>query len=127
MTAAWVRLPGLVDPHVPFDEPAYLLIVSEDGLNRVRGRLETLTDRCTIFADASLELPDTGAVVRRVPFARTAKPISRLSVIPLALGTVLEETGIYPVEAFATAIETFQKAKIAEVNLRAVEAGRALV
>jgi Pyruvate/2-oxoacid:ferredoxin oxidoreductase gamma subunit len=108
------------------DEPAFMIVVSEDGLRRVRRRLETLTDRCTVYAEASLEMPETRAAVKRFPFVSAAKPIGKLSVVTLALATLLQDTGVYPVEAFAMAIKTFQKAKIAEVNLRAVKAGREL-
>ena len=61
-----------------------------------------------------------------MPWAETAKKISKLSVAIVALATVLEDTGLFPVEAFASAISKFQKAKIAEINVKAAEAGAAL-
>ena len=36
---------------------------------------------------------------------------------------MLKGSGIYPVEAFARAISTFQKSKIAEMNTKALSAG----
>ena len=44
----------------------------------------------------------------------------------VALAVLLEDSGIFPVEAFATAIESFQRAKIAEANMRAASAGASL-
>jgi len=59
----------------------------------------------------------------RLPFVKTAKGVSRLSIAVVALAALLEKTGLYPVDAFTRAIQTFQKEKIAEISLRAAAAG----
>jgi len=112
--------------YTAIESPDYFLVISEDGLKRARPRIEGLPETCTLYADESLELPETKAKVVRLPWAETAKKIDRLSVAVVALATVLQDTGLFPVEAFASAISKFQKAKIAEINVKAAEAGAKL-
>jgi len=108
------------------ESPDCLVIFSEDGLRKVRGVLSALPESSTVYADEALELPGTRAKVLRFPFARTSKNIDRLSIGVIALATMLEDTGMYPLEAFSKAIRTFQKPAIAEVNVKAAEAGAEL-
>jgi len=98
------------------DSPDYVILVSEDGLSRVRNRVEDLPASSTVLAEASLELPPTRAKVIRLPFIETAKKVGRLSIAVVALAALLENSGLFPVEALVTAIRTFQKAKIAGIN-----------
>ncbi|MCK4340479.1 MAG: 2-oxoacid:acceptor oxidoreductase family protein [Phycisphaerae bacterium] len=112
--------------YTAIDSPDYFLVVSEDGLKRARARIEQLPETCTLYAEESLELPETKAQVVKLPLNETAKKISKLSVAVVGLATLLVDTGLFPTEAFATAISKFQKAKIAEINLKALEAGAAL-
>jgi 2-oxoglutarate ferredoxin oxidoreductase subunit beta len=112
--------------YTAIDSPDYFLVISEDGLKRARARIAALPETCTLYADETLELPETKAKVVRLPWAETAKKIDRLSVAVVALATVLQDTGLFPVEAFASAISKFQKAKIAEINVKAAEAGAKL-
>jgi Pyruvate/2-oxoacid:ferredoxin oxidoreductase gamma subunit len=74
-----------------------------------------------------LEIPETRAKVLRFPFIRASVEISRLSIGTVALGTLLRDTGMFPLEAFTAAIRAFQKPKIAEINVKAAEAGANLV
>ncbi len=113
--------------YTAIDSPDYFLVISEDGLKRARARIEKLPETCTLYAEESLDLPETKARVIRLPWAETAKKISKLSVAVIALATMLQDTGLFSQEAFATAISQFQKAKIAETNLKALEAGAELV
>jgi Pyruvate/2-oxoacid:ferredoxin oxidoreductase gamma subunit len=109
--------------YTAIDEPDYFIVISEDGLKRAWTRIEKLPDTCTIYAEESLELPETKAKIVRLPLIETAKKISKLSIAVVALAAVLAETELFPVEAFETAISTFQKAKIAEINVKAAAAG----
>ena len=111
---------------VLFMKPDYFLVISEDGLKRARARIAALPETCTLYADESLELPETKAKVVRLPWAETAKKIDRLSVAVIALATVLQDAGLFPVEAFKGAISKFQRAKIAEINVKAADAGAGL-
>jgi Pyruvate/2-oxoacid:ferredoxin oxidoreductase gamma subunit len=106
--------------------PDFFVVLSADGLKRTRARIAKLPETCTLYAEESLELPETRARVRRVPFATVGREVSRLSVATAALATVLVDGGLFSLEAFAKAITTFQKAAIAEINLKAVAAGAAL-
>ena len=104
----------------------YFIVLSEDGLRRTRARIEKLPASCTLYVDESLELPATQAQVRRCPFAKVGRQVNKLSVATAALAALLADSGIFPKDAFAHAIWTFQKPAIAEINLKAVEAGAAL-
>ena len=74
-----------------------------------------------------MELPATKAEVRRLPFAKLGKKVGKLSLATAALAALLEDSGLFPSPALATAIESFQSGKVAEINLKAVEAGVELV
>jgi pyruvate/2-oxoacid:ferredoxin oxidoreductase beta subunit len=112
--------------YTAIDAPDYFIVISEDGLKRARARIEKLPENCTIYAEESLELPETKAKIVRLPLIETAKKVGRLSIAVVALGAVLAETDWFPVEAFETAISTFQKEKIAEINVNALKAGAEL-
>lgn len=112
--------------YTAIDAPDYFIIISEDGLKRAWSRVEQLPETCTVYAEESLELPETKARIVRLPLDETAKKVGRLSIAVVALAAVLAETELFPVEAFGTAISTFQKTKIAEINLKALEAGAGL-
>jgi len=112
--------------YTAIDDPDYFVVLSQEGLERARGRIERLSETCTVYADEKLTLPATSANVVRLPFVETAGKVSRLSVAAVALAALLQDAVLFPVEAFATAINMFQKAKIAEINTKAVKAGAAL-
>jgi len=105
------------------DSVDYFILISEDGLRRARAKIERLPETCTLYAEESLELPETRAKVIKLPFAQAGKRIGRLAVATVALSAALRDSGLFPLEAFGTAISMFQKPKIAETNLRAIEAG----
>jgi 2-oxoglutarate ferredoxin oxidoreductase subunit beta len=109
------------------DAPDYLIVYSEDGLRKLRARIPGLPGSCRIYAEESLEIPETGAKVLRFPFVRASVEISRLSIGTVALGTLLQDTRMFPLEAFTKAIRAFQKPKIAEINVKAAEEGASLV
>jgi pyruvate/2-oxoacid:ferredoxin oxidoreductase beta subunit/Pyruvate/2-oxoacid:ferredoxin oxidoreductase gamma subunit len=106
--------------------PDYLLVISEDGLKKSRALIEQLPEATVVYADASLDLPDTKALVRRFKWIRSGGDIGKLSVATAALAAMLEDTGLYPVEAFADAIRRSQSPSIAATNLQAMEAGARL-
>ena len=113
--------------YTAIDTPDYFLVISEDGLKRARARIEKLPATCMLYADESLELPETKAQVVRLPLKETARTVGQLSIAIIALGAMLQDADLFPQEALAEAIGTFQKAKVAEVNRKALEAGAALV
>ena len=108
------------------DAPDFFLVISEEGLKRTRAQIGKLPDKCVLYAEQSLDLPETRAKVVRLPFLETAKKVDPLSVAVVALGAVLADSGLFPLEAFGAAISKFQKREIAEVNLKALAAGAGL-
>jgi Pyruvate/2-oxoacid:ferredoxin oxidoreductase gamma subunit len=108
------------------DAPDYVLIISEEGLKRIRSRIGGWPETCTIFTDEGLDLPETRAQVRRLPFGEIAKKVSKLSVAIGSLSAMIQGTGMFPVEALEKAVQTFQSPKIAESSLKAVAEGRRL-
>jgi pyruvate/2-oxoacid:ferredoxin oxidoreductase beta subunit/Pyruvate/2-oxoacid:ferredoxin oxidoreductase gamma subunit len=106
--------------------PEYMVVYSEDGLKKVRATISGLPESSVIYADETLDLPETNAKVHRFPFIRVSKSIDRLSIGTVALATMLEGERMFPMDALTTAIRTFQKPKIAEVNVHAAEAGAGL-
>ena len=123
--AEMIISPERID-YTAIDSPDYFIVLSEDGLKRAKARIERLPETCTLYVEESLELPETKATVVKVPLNATAKAISKLSISVVALGTLLQETGLFPVDAFASTISKYQKPKIAEINVKALEAGAEL-
>ena len=97
------------------------------GLKRVRAQIEKLPEACILYIDDNLDLPKTKAKVKKLPFSKIGREVNKLSVATGALATVLTDSGMFPVEAFAAAIQRGQKAKIAETNLKAVSKGAELI
>ena len=118
--------PAHID-YTAIDSPDYFVVISEDGLQKCRGRMEKLASSATLYAEESLELPATAARVVRLPLVATSKKANRLSIGVLALAAMLRDSGLFPLEALRDAITAFQRPAIAEVNLRAVEAGSAAI
>ncbi len=121
----------ILSPHVieytGIDEPAIVVVISMDGVKQAGACIRALPETSTIYAEESLELPDTNAQVRRFAFIEAAKHVGKLSLATVAIGTVLQDTGPFPLAAFTAAIQKNQKPAIAEVNLKAILAGAALV
>ena len=104
-------------------KPSSFIAISHDGVLRTKERIAKLPETCTLYAEETLDLPETKAKVCLMPFNEVGKKVGRYSVITTALAAMIEDTGIYPIEAYAAAIRRAQSPAIAEVNLRAVEAG----
>jgi Pyruvate/2-oxoacid:ferredoxin oxidoreductase gamma subunit len=108
------------------DSPDLFVLLSVEGLVRCRARIEELPAGCTLYAEETLELPTTSARVRRLPFSELARRVGKPYAAAAALAALLEDSGIFPAEAFATAIRSFRSDEIAERNLRALDAGAGL-
>jgi pyruvate/2-oxoacid:ferredoxin oxidoreductase beta subunit/Pyruvate/2-oxoacid:ferredoxin oxidoreductase gamma subunit len=109
------------------DSPDFFVLLSASGLARLRSRIEGLPPTAVVYADESLELPEMRARVRKLPTAEIGRRIGRPSMAIAALAAMLEDSGIFPTEAFGTAIESFQSGRIAGQNLKAVSAGAELM
>ena len=113
--------------YTAIDRPDHFIVISEDGLNKSLKRIAGLPESCMLYAEEALDLPETRARVVRLPLVATAKKVSRLSVATVAFAVLLADSGMFPAQAFAEAISRFQKPAIAAGNLKAVDAGVALV
>jgi 2-oxoglutarate/2-oxoacid ferredoxin oxidoreductase subunit beta len=108
------------------DTPDYFILISEDGLVRTRQKIAKLPETCILYASEEIELPETKAQVRRLPFKELEKKVGKLSLSTASIGAVLEDSGMFPVDAFKEAIKSFQSEKIAEINIKAIDAGAEL-
>jgi len=113
--------------YTAIDTVDYFVLVSEDGLKKTKSRIEKLPSTCTLYVEKSLELPHTDAEIIRLPLITTAKKVNRLAIGILALAALVKDSDIINLDAFAEAITAFQKPAIAEISLRALEAGSALI
>jgi Pyruvate/2-oxoacid:ferredoxin oxidoreductase gamma subunit len=105
------------------DVPDYVIVVSEDGVRRISRQMANYPESCVVYADASLELPATGARVRPIDLESIRRKTGPLGLATAALGAFLAETGLYPLEAVARAIETARSPKLAEAGIRALNLG----
>jgi len=112
--------------YTAIDAPDYFLVLSNEGLKKSRARIGRLSESCKLYAEDSLELPETRAQVVRLPLVQTTRKISRLSVTTVALAALLRDSGLFPTDAYAEAISTFHKPDIAEIDLKALDAGLGL-
>ena len=108
------------------ESPEYFVLVSEDGLKATRDRIKNLPASCTLLVDDSVELPETRASVFRFPFLQTAKKINRFSVGTIALTVLVKFSRMFTLDALETAISAHQPPEIAEISLKALQAGSKL-
>jgi Pyruvate/2-oxoacid:ferredoxin oxidoreductase gamma subunit len=121
-----VLSPERID-YTGIDSPDYVVLISEDGVRRIRGRMAKLPASCVVYVDDSLELPPTPARVRPLALQSIRREVGPLGVATAALGAFLQETGAYPVEALARAMKTFQRPAIAETGVKALSLGAGLI
>jgi pyruvate/2-oxoacid:ferredoxin oxidoreductase beta subunit/Pyruvate/2-oxoacid:ferredoxin oxidoreductase gamma subunit len=112
--------------YTAIDAPDYFVVLSNEGLKKSRARIARLPETCRLYAEDSLELPETRATVVKLPFVQSARKINRLSVSTVALAALLHDTGLFSTDAYADAISIFHKPDIADINLRALDAGLGL-
>jgi pyruvate/2-oxoacid:ferredoxin oxidoreductase beta subunit/Pyruvate/2-oxoacid:ferredoxin oxidoreductase gamma subunit len=113
--------------YTAIDTADYFVLISEDGLKNTKSRIKKLPSTCTLYVEKSLKLPHTEAEIIRLPLITTAKKINRLSICIVALAALVKDSGIINLNAFAEVITAFQKPAVAEISLRALEAGSALI
>jgi 2-oxoglutarate/2-oxoacid ferredoxin oxidoreductase subunit beta len=109
------------------ETPDIILIISPEGLARVRRRLASLPTETRVYADQGLGEIETPAELIRLPLADTARSVHKLAIAAVGLGAVLGRERLYPPEAFVAASERLQKAKVAATNDEGLQAGLALV
>jgi 2-oxoglutarate ferredoxin oxidoreductase subunit beta len=109
------------------DSPDYFLVFSDDGLKKTRTWISKLPATCLLMVDEELDLPVTDAQVVKLPINRAAKEMGRLSIGIIALAAMLRQSNVLPIEALRTSIQRYQQSSVAEINLKAMERGMALV
>jgi pyruvate/2-oxoacid:ferredoxin oxidoreductase beta subunit/Pyruvate/2-oxoacid:ferredoxin oxidoreductase gamma subunit len=109
--------------YTAIDAPDYLILLSEEGLAKMRARMEALPETCVVFADESLKVPPTKAWVLSLPFEKTSRKVDRLAIATVALASLVKQSGMFPLEALTAALSMFQKPAIAEKSLAAARAG----
>jgi Pyruvate/2-oxoacid:ferredoxin oxidoreductase gamma subunit len=108
------------------ETPDIVLILSPEGLGRIRRQLATLAPETRVYADPGLGPVDTPATVIRLPLVEAAKSVHRLAIAAVGIGAILRREGLYPPEAFVAAADRLQKAKVAATNADGLRAGLAL-
>ena len=124
--AELILSPRRID-YTGIEAPDYFVVLSKDGLARTTPQIKKLPASCVLYADETLDLPETKAQVKRFPFIATAKKVSKLSLGVVGLGAVLADTGMFSLEAYSAAIATTQRPAIADINVKALAAGAALI
>lgn len=109
--------------YTAIDVPDYLILLSEEGLAKMKARMEKLPVTCVVLADECLEIPPTKARVISLPFEKMSKKWDRLAIATVALASLLKESGMFPLEALTAALSMFQKPAIAEKTIAAARAG----
>ncbi len=111
------------------DNPDYMLVIAPEGLAKVKKIIQKMDENATIFVDESLVslLPETKAKIETYPFKKSANAIDRFSITILSLATFLARTNLFPVDALKKAVALTQKKAIAEINLKAIDAGVKLI
>ena len=121
-----VLSPDRID-YTGLDTPEVVIVLSADGLKRVRAKIQHLPETSTVYAEESLELPATDARVLRFAFSKIGREVGKLSVVTAALGAMLQERAMFPLGAFEAAIARAQNPKVAETNAKALGVGAALI
>jgi Pyruvate/2-oxoacid:ferredoxin oxidoreductase gamma subunit len=113
--------------YTAIESPDVVVLLSEDGLGQVAGRLQTLPPDSLILADEALSVAAPPRVnVETYPFRAEAKKHGKASVTVLALGTFLTRQPVIPFAALRAAAESHPDEAIGRANRGAAEAGAAL-
>lgn len=105
-----------------FAKPDALVIVAQEGLDKVRHYLERMGEEDVVFVTPAFAGVETGA--RKVVIDPRAAGIrvTRTNETMLVVMAALRHLNLYPFDALAEAIRRVQRAHIAEQNLRVWEA-----
>lgn len=107
--------------YTAIDTADYVIIVSEDGLKRILPKLNKLSKNSIIFANDSLELPETNAKIVPIDFNKLQTKGRFVSLAMIAIIILIEKMDLFPVKALKTTIKAFQKKDISETNCLAMD------
>jgi Pyruvate/2-oxoacid:ferredoxin oxidoreductase gamma subunit len=106
------------------ESPRALLILSDDGLAQVAGRLKAMGEGSLVLVDDKVEIEaPAGARVLRFPFRERAFKLGKSSPASIALATLVALEGIVPREALLEAASSQANPKLVEYDQRAIEVG----
>jgi Pyruvate/2-oxoacid:ferredoxin oxidoreductase gamma subunit len=113
--------------YTAIEEPDVILLLSQDGLDQVSGRLQSMAEGSLILADETfhIEVP-RGVTLETYPFRREARKSGKASITVLSLGTFLARKSVVPLQAFLDAAAAHPDSRIAKANLDAARAGVSL-
>jgi Pyruvate/2-oxoacid:ferredoxin oxidoreductase gamma subunit len=107
--------------------PDVLILLSEDGLGQVAGRLAGMEPGGLVLADEGLEVKvPEGVAFRALPFRKRARALGKASVTVLALGAFLGVRPVLPEAAYLEAAGSHDDPAIAKASRRAAESGTAM-
>ncbi len=108
------------------EDPDIVLILSEEGRDRVKRTLRRLRSEARVYVDESLGEVDTPARPVPLDLKEVAKSVHRLTIGAVGAGAILSREGLYPLEAFEAAAHRLQNAKVAKTNILGFRAGASL-
>ncbi|MGC8838103.1 MAG: hypothetical protein ACP5UM_06765, partial [Anaerolineae bacterium] len=110
--------------HPGFDRPDWAVVVTEEGLGKVRRLLQKMDASCTLYLAEGLGPVETRARVVLLDLQGGPRPLPPHEQTLAALAAALDHSGLLPLEALREAIR--RQGTFVEGNLALVEVGLAL-
>ncbi len=107
--------------------PDIVLLLAPEGKRQVVATLPRLAPEARVYARDDLLPLETPARVIPIPWAEVKKRGRKEVLAVLVVAAMLQESGLYPLEAFREAIALGQRPEVAEAQLAAVEAAAGLL
>jgi pyruvate/2-oxoacid:ferredoxin oxidoreductase beta subunit/Pyruvate/2-oxoacid:ferredoxin oxidoreductase gamma subunit len=107
-------------------EPAVVILLAPEGLQRIRKQVESYSEEVRIYADAALSLPPTRAKVIAIDVAGLRKAVGKENIALALAAKALGDSGMFGLEALTAAIGAYMKPQYQEKALQAVTFGAAL-
>jgi Pyruvate/2-oxoacid:ferredoxin oxidoreductase gamma subunit len=104
-------------------KPDLMLVITQEGLNKVRRQIAGMAETATLYINAALPPVETRARVVPLDFGRASVRVTRDNQAVMALAAMLRHSGLYPLEAFEEAIQAGQRPDVVEENLAAINGG----
>jgi len=102
------------------EAPDVAVVMTEDGLRRVRPYLEAMSAGSLLFVDISLGLPPVQARVVSLDFAAIGKKVGRENTALWAVAHAARQGGVMPLEALSAAVMRFTPERYRSAALEAV-------
>ena len=116
--------------YTEIDRPDYMFILSMNGYERVKSRIQANT---IIIADESLNMDELlkGKVdsenIIKIPIVKEARILDKNYAVMIGLSAFLQHSKLFNHEAFVEAINTKNKAAFVEKSLQALEVGQKMI